>query len=281
MIALLEQLTIILSYITWDVSREIANIGPLSLRWYGLLFALGFVFGFIILTRVYKLEKKPQSDLEQLSIYVILGTVIGARLGHCLFYDPAYYLSNPFEMLKVWEGGLASHGAAIGILTALYLFAKKKKDQGMLWTLDRLVIVVALGGALIRLGNLFNSEIIGMQTDVPWAFIFTSVDDIPRHPAQLYESIAYFISFGILYFIYLKKRETLKTGFLFGLFLIFIFGFRFLVEFIKEDQSAFEAGMFLNMGQILSIPFVIAGLYYMFRKPKVVQQKSKKHKAGS
>jgi phosphatidylglycerol---prolipoprotein diacylglyceryl transferase len=217
MIALLEQLTIILSYITWDVSREIANIGPLSLRWYGLLFALGFVFGFIILTRVYKLEKKPQSDLEQLSIYVILGTVIGARLGHCLFYDPAYYLSNPFEMLKVWEGGLASHGAAIGILTALYLFAKKKKDQGMIWTLDRLVIVVALGGALIRLGNLFNSEIIGMQTDVPWAFIFTSVDDIPRHPAQLYESIAYFISFGILYLIYLKKRETLKTGFLFGL----------------------------------------------------------------
>jgi phosphatidylglycerol---prolipoprotein diacylglyceryl transferase len=281
MIALLEQLTIILSYITWDVSREIANIGPLSLRWYGLLFALGFVFGFIILTRVYKLEKKPQSDLEQLSIYVILGTVIGARLGHCLFYDPAYYLSNPFEMLKVWEGGLASHGAAIGILTALYLFAKKKKDQGMIWTLDRLVIVVALGGALIRLGNLFNSEIIGMQTDVPWAFIFTSVDDIPRHPAQLYESIAYFISFGILYLIYLKKRETLKTGFLFGLFLIFIFGFRFFVEFIKEDQSAFEAGMILNMGQILSIPFVLMGLYYLVRKPKVIQQKSKKRKPGS
>jgi phosphatidylglycerol---prolipoprotein diacylglyceryl transferase len=281
MIALLEQLTIILSYITWDVSREIANIGPLSLRWYGLLFALAFVFGFIILTRVYKLEKKPQTDLEQLSIYVILGTVIGARLGHCLFYDPLYYLSNPFEMIKVWEGGLASHGAAIGILTALYLFAKKKKDQGMIWTLDRLVIVVALGGALIRLGNLFNSEIIGMQTDVPWAFIFTSVDDIPRHPAQLYESIAYFISFGILYFIYLKKRETLKTGFLFGMFLIFIFGFRFFVEFIKEDQSAFEAGMILNMGQILSIPFVLMGFYYLLRKPKVIQQKSKKRKTVS
>ena len=280
MIVLIENIAFLLSYITWDVSREITSIGPITLRWYGLLFALGFVFGFIILTRIYKLEKKPQSDLEQLSIYVILGTVIGARLGHCLFYDPAYYLVNPFEMLKVWEGGLASHGAAIGILTALYLFARKKKDQGMLWTLDRLVIVVALSGALIRLGNLFNSEIIGMQTDVPWAFIFTSVDDIPRHPAQLYESIAYFISFGILYFIYLKKRETLKTGFLFGLFLIFIFGFRFLVEFIKEDQSAFEAGMFLNMGQILSIPFVIAGLYYMFRKPKVVQQKSKKRKPG-
>ncbi len=281
MIELISSIKPILSYITWDVSREITSIGPVTLRWYGLLFALAFVFGFIILTRVYKLEKKPQSDLEQLSIYVILGTVIGARLGHCLFYDPVYYLSNPLEMIKVWEGGLASHGAAIGILTALHLFSKKKRDQGMLWTLDRLVIVVALGGSLIRLGNLFNSEIIGMQTDVPWAFIFTSVDDFPRHPAQLYESIAYFISFGILYFIYLKKRETLKTGFLFGLFLIFIFGFRFFVEFIKEDQSAFEAGMILNMGQILSIPFVIAGLYYMFRKPKVVQQKSKKRKSGS
>lgn len=281
MIVLIHKIVFIISYITWDVSREIANIGPLSLRWYGLLFALAFVFGFIILTRVYKLEKKPQTDLEQLSIYVILGTVIGARLGHCLFYDPAYYLANPFEMIKVWEGGLASHGAAIGILTALYLFAKKKKDQGMIWTLDRLVIVVALGGALIRLGNLFNSEIIGMQTDVSWAFIFTSVDDVPRHPAQLYESIAYFISFGILYFIYLKKRETLKTGFLFGLFLIFIFGFRFFVEFIKEDQSAFEAGMLLNMGQILSIPFVLMGLYYLLRKPKVIQQKSKKRKTGS
>lgn len=278
MIALFSNIAFILSYITWNVSREIISIGPVTLRWYGLLFALAFVFGFIIMTRMYKLEKKPQSDLEQLSIYVILGTVIGARLGHCLFYDPVYYLSNPFEMIKVWEGGLASHGAAIGILTALYLFAKKKKDQSMLWILDRLVIVVALGGALIRLGNLFNSEIIGMQTDVPWAFIFTSVDGLPRHPAQLYESIAYFISFGILYLIYIKKRETLKTGFLFGLFLIFIFGFRFFVEFIKEDQSAFEAGMLLNMGQILSIPFVLMGFYYLLRKPKIVQQKSKKKK---
>lgn len=278
MITVISNILLIFSYITWDVSREITSIGPFTLRWYGLLFALAFVFGFIIMTRIYKLEKRPQSDLEQLSIYVILGTVIGARLGHCLFYDPSYYLSNPLEIIKVWEGGLASHGAAIGILIALYLFSKKKKDQSMLWILDRLVIVVALGGALIRLGNLFNSEIIGVQSDVSWAFIFTSVDDLPRHPAQLYESIAYFISFVILYFIYLKKRETLKTGFLFGLFLIFIFGFRFIVEFIKEDQSTFEAGMLLNMGQMLSIPFVILGLYYIFRKPKMIQQKSKKKK---
>lgn len=276
MIAVIQNIILIFGYITWEVSREIAKIGPLSLRWYGLLFALAFVFGFIILTRVYKLEKKPQTDLEQLSIYVILGTVIGARLGHCLFYDPSYYLSNPLEMVKVWEGGLASHGAAIGILIALYLFSKKKKDQSMLWVLDRLVIVVALGGALIRLGNLFNSEIIGMQTDVPWAFIFASVDDVPRHPAQLYESIAYFISFGVLYFVYMKQNKYLKQGFIFGLFLILIFGFRFIVEFIKEDQSAFEAGMTLNMGQLLSIPFIIMGLYYISRKPKKIKSKTKK-----
>ncbi len=276
MIAVIQNIILIFGYITWEVSREIAKIGPLSLRWYGLLFALAFVFGFIILTRVYKLEKKPQTDLEQLSIYVILGTVIGARLGHCLFYDPSYYLSNPFEMVKVWEGGLASHGAAIGILIALYLFSKKKKDQSMLWVLDRLVIVVALGGALIRLGNLFNSEIIGMQTDVPWAFIFASVDGIPRHPAQLYESIAYFISFGVLYFVYMKQNKNLKQGFMFGLFLMLIFGFRFFVEFIKEDQSAFEAGMTLNMGQLLSIPFIIMGLYYFSRKPKKIKSKTKK-----
>lgn len=270
----------IISSIFWDVSPEIIKLGPFSLRWYGLLFALGFVFGYIILTKFYKLEKKPQADLEQLSIYVILGTVIGARLGHCLFYDPVYYLSNPLEMIKVWEGGLASHGAAIGILTALYLLTKKQKDKTMLWILDRLVIVVALAAVLIRLGNLFNSEIIGKATDVPWAFIFARVDDIPRHPAQLYESIFYLISFIILYFTYMKTQKKSKQGFIFGLFLVLIFGFRFFVEFVKENQSAFEQGLTLNMGQILSIPFVIAGLYFIFRKVKEIENKKIKAKTA-
>ncbi|MCL6495753.1 MAG: prolipoprotein diacylglyceryl transferase, partial [Ignavibacterium sp.] len=242
---------------------------------YGLLFALAFVFGYIILSKVYKKEKKSLEDLEKLSIYVILGTVIGARLGHCLFYDPAYYLTNPIEILKVWQGGLASHGAAIGILTALYLFSKKKKDQNIIWILDRLVIVVALGGALIRLGNLFNSEIIGKAADVPWAFIFVRVDDIPRHPTQLYESLFYFLSFIILYFIYQKKSVSLKPGFLFGLFLILIFGFRFFIEFLKENQSAFESALPINMGQILSIPFVLLGLYFIFRKKQLTASAKK------
>ncbi|MCZ7610062.1 MAG: prolipoprotein diacylglyceryl transferase [Ignavibacterium sp.] len=261
--------------IFWNVSPEIIKLGPISLRWYGLLFASTFVLGFIILSKIFKNEKKPQSDLEQLSIYVILGTVIGARLGHCLFYDPVYYLSHPIEIIKVWEGGLASHGAAIGIITSIYLLTKKQKDKSMLWILDRLVIVVALGGALIRLGNLFNSEIIGKATNVPWAFIFIRIDDIPRHPAQLYESIFYFISFFILYFVYSKTDKKIKQGYLFGLFLVLIFGFRFFVEFIKENQSPFEQGLILNMGQLLSIPFVAVGLFYMLRKQKELIKKKK------
>ena len=219
---------------------------------------------------VFNKEGRPKTDLEQLSVYMIFGTVIGARLGHCLFYNPEYYLSNPIEILKVWEGGLASHGAAIGILTAIYLFSSKKRNYPMIWTLDRIVIVVALAGTFIRLGNLFNSEIIGKPTDVSWGFIFTAVDDIPRHPAQLYESIAYFIIFLILLFIYYKGIEKKKSGLLFGIFLVLVFTFRFFVEFLKENQSGFEEAMTLNMGQLLSIPFVIAGIIFITKpfKPK-------------
>jgi prolipoprotein diacylglyceryl transferase len=260
----------LLAFIEWSVSPEIFHLGPLSIRWYGLLFAMAFVVGYILMTRIFKKEGRDQADLDQLSVYMIFGTVIGARLGHCLFYNPVYYLSNPIEILKVWEGGLASHGAAIGILIAIYLFSKKKKNYTMLWTLDRIVIVVALAGSFIRLGNLFNSEIIGKPANVSWAFIFTSVDNVPRHPTQLYESIAYFIIFLILLFIYAKGFEKNKSGLLFGLFLVFVFTFRFFVEFLKENQSGFEAGMALNMGQLLSIPFVIAGFIFIARsfKPK-------------
>jgi prolipoprotein diacylglyceryl transferase len=263
----------IIAEIFWNVNPEIVKLGPFSLRYYGLLFASGFVFGYWILGKIFKDEKRPESDIEQLSLYVILGTVIGARLGHCLFYNPIYYLTNPFEIIKVWEGGLASHGGAIGILIALYLLSKKMKGVSMLWILDRLVIVVALAATLIRLGNLFNSEIIGTSSNLPWAFVFERVDKIPRHPAQLYESIFYFISFIILFFTYKKFRGKLKIGFMFGLFLILIFGFRFFVEFIKVEQSPFEKALPLDMGQILSIPFVAAGLYFVFRKPKEIIHK--------
>jgi len=264
----------IISEITWSVSPEIFHIGPISIRWYGFLFAMGFVLGYIILGKIFGKEKKSKNDLEQLAVYVIFGTVIGARLGHCLFYNPEYYLSNPIEILKVWTGGLASHGAAIGIIFSIYLFGKKKKDMNMMWVLDRVVIVIALAGCLIRLGNLFNSEIIGKAAEVPWAFIFTSVDDIPRHPSQLYESIAYLIIFLILLMVYQKKFPNLQQGLLFGLFLTLIFSFRFFVEFFKEVQEDFEASLTLNMGQLLSIPFVLIGIYFLLRVNKTVPEKS-------
>lgn len=264
--------------IEWNVSPEIISIGPLSIRWYGLLFALSFLIGFQIMISIFKREHKPEKDLNDLVWYMILGTVIGARLGHCLFYNPEYYLSNPLEILKVYKGGLASHGAAIGILTAIYIFVKKRKEYSYLWLLDRVVITVALGGFLIRTGNLFNSEIVGIPTDLPWGFAFlqAAVADpaTPRHPAQLYEAIAYLIVFFTLYNIYRKNFKTLTTGYLFGIFLTGVFGFRFLVEFVKENQTYFEEGMFLNMGQILSIPLIALGIYFIITKRPVKSAES-------
>lgn len=268
-------MNILLSFIEWSVSPEIFHIGPFSIRWYGFLFALGFVVGYFIMGWIYGQEGRKKSEVEQLAVYMIFGTVIGARLGHCLFYNPEFYLSNPIEILKVWEGGLASHGAAIGIIIALYLYVKKQKNISLLWILDRVVIVVALAGCFIRLGNLFNSEIIGKAAEVPWAFIFTAVDELPRHPTQLYESIAYFLIFLILLFIYYKKKKDLNNGLLFGLFLVLVFTFRFFVEFVKENQSSFEAGMALNMGQILSIPFVTIGFIFIIRSMKNKKSKAK------
>lgn len=252
--------------ITWDVSPEIFSIGPLTIRYYSLLFAVSFLTGIQIMTWIYRKEGRNENEINDLSIYVILGVVIGARLGHCLFYNPGFYLSNPLEILKVWEGGLASHGAAIGVLLSLLLFKKKNPKFKIMWLLDRIVIPTALGGSFIRLGNLFNSEIYGMPTDLPWGFVFvnsTAAGNIPRHPAQIYESLAYLLIFGLLLYLYLKKSGDFKEGFLFGLFLILVFVFRFFVEFIKADQSAFEAGWILNMGQILSIPLILLGLYFL------------------
>ena len=260
--------------IEWNVDPEIFHIGFVSIRYYSLLFMLSFILGIAIFHGIYKRENKPKEDLDPLLIYMMLGTVIGARLGHCLFYDPIYYLSNPIKILKVWEGGLASHGAAIGILLSLYLYSRKHPDQPFLWLVDRIVITVALAGFFIRMGNLFNSEIIGKPTDVPWAFIFVraQVPDpmTPRHPTQIYEALAYLVIFGILYYIYKKQGPKVRRGFLLGLFLVLVFGVRFFVEFLKENQVAFESGMALNMGQILSIPAVIAGIALIFwaKEPK-------------
>ena len=210
--------------------------------------------------KIFANEGKSDIVLDRLTVYIVIGTVVGARLGHCLFYEPSYYLSHPVEIFKIWHGGLASHGGAIGILLALWLFDRKEK-LGYFWTLDRLAIVAALGGSLIRIGNLMNSEIYGVETNLPWGFVFLRNNEtVPKHPTQLYEAFAYLIIFFLLYRMYWKKKGNVYHGLLISIFLILVFTARFLIEFIKEPQVKFEASMPLNMGQLLSIPFIIAGI---------------------
>lgn len=257
-----------ISAITWDVSPEIIDFWGIQIRWYGLLFASGFVVGYQFMAWIFKKEGKTLKDLEALTLTMIIGTVIGARLGHCLFYEPEYYLMNPIEILKVWRGGLASHGAAIGIIFALWFYSRKRTNISLLWILDRTVISIALAGCFIRLGNFFNSEIIGIPADVPWAVVFERIDLVPRHAAQLYESISYLIIFLFLILRYKKFESKLPPGQLFGSFLTMVFGARFFIEFYKENQSGFEGGMILNMGQLLSIPLIITGIYFIYRSIK-------------
>jgi prolipoprotein diacylglyceryl transferase len=208
---------------------------------------------------IYKKEGRPIKEVDTLTIYLVAATIVGARLGHVLFYDPVYYFQNPEKIIMTWEGGLASHGGVIGILIAIYLFARKTK-LNYLWLLDRISIVAALTFCMIRLGNLMNSEMIGTPTNLPWGFIFTSVDNIPRHPAQLYEAIHYFMSFIALFWVWFRQREKMRNGFLFSWSLIILFSLRFIDEFFKLNQAQFEDGMILNMGQILSIPFILTGI---------------------
>ncbi|MDO9633884.1 MAG: prolipoprotein diacylglyceryl transferase [Paludibacter sp.] len=264
-----------LNYITWNVDPEIFSLGALHIRWYGLLWALGIWLALVSTQRIYKHEKLPEKWLDKLFIYTVLGTIIGARVGHCLFYNPAYYLANPWEILFIWQGGLASHGGAIGIIISTYLYNKKVSKKGYIWVFDRLVIGVALTGALIRLGNLMNSEIYGGPTILPWGFIFVRDGQTePMHPTQIYEIIYCLITFGLTYWLYWKKEAYKRTGLIFGVFLIGIFLSRFLIEFIKNNQESFENEMFLNMGQILSLPLIIWGIWLIFNsKEKITIKK--------
>jgi prolipoprotein diacylglyceryl transferase len=271
----------ILNYITWNVDPEIFSVGGLSIRWYGLMFAMAFLSGYLVFTRALKIKRLDAEMLDQLLIYVAIGTILGARLGHCLFYEPSYYLSNPVEILKIWEGGLASHGAAIGIVLALWLYIRKHK-LSFLWLMDRIVIVVPLGGAFIRTGNLFNSEIYGRAADVPWAFLFVRdvvrdpntgavIQNVPSHPTQIYEALSYLFIFFVLFLYFRKNHDKVRDGLIFGVFLILLFTARFFIEFIKRDQVSFESGMMLNMGQWLSLPFILIGIgliYYTKNNPK-------------
>lgn len=269
--------------VNWAPSPEIFSIGPLTIRYYSLLFVSGFIIGYYIFSWFFKREGVPPRILENLLYTLLISTMVGARLGHCLFYEPEYYLARPIEILKVWEGGLASHGGAIAILLAMWWFVKKygrKYDFDFLWLMDRLGIATALAGMMIRLGNLMNSEIYGNPTDLPWGFIFTlRGETVPKHPTQLYEALAYLSLFLILLFVYKQFLPKLKRGTLFALFLIGLFAARFFIEFVKEPQVAFEQTMSLNMGQWLSIPFILGGvallIYSITRgKPAMIKNKA-------
>ena len=257
-------------FIHWNADPTIFHLGSLSIRWYGLLFAASFFFGYLVMWKIFKKEKIEIKYLDSLTTYMVIGTVVGARLGHCFFYQPDYYLSHPLDILKVWEGGLASHGAAIGIIISLLLYSRKHK-MSFWWVIDRIVIVVALSGFFIRMGNLMNSEIFGTQTSLPWGFYFLRVgeDKIARHPTQLYEGISYLMIFIYLLWYYFRKDGKPAPSRLFGIFLALVFGVRFLIEFLKEPQVSFEKSMILNMGQCLSIPFILAGMFLIWYSAKL------------
>lgn len=259
----------ILLTIYWDINPAILTIGGFELRYYGLFFALGFLLSFYIVQWMFKKENIPLEELDKLTTYVILGAVVGARLGHILFYEPAWYFSHPIEILKVWRGGLASHGGTIGVILGIYLYARKYK-RNFIWALDHVAVPTALTSALIRMGNLMNSEIYGGPTDLPWGFVFVREQEIvPKHPTQIYEALCYFGLFILLLFLYRRSfKIQIPKGKIVGIFLMVTFGSRFLIEFVKNVQADFEKTMLLNMGQLLSIPFILIGAYLFFKKWK-------------
>ena len=307
--------------INWNVSPEILVLGPIQIRWYGLMFLTGFSLGYRYMFKVCQREGFATEKLDSLLVHMVLGTLIGARLAHCLFYDPQYYLANPIRILYVWEGGLASHGGGLGVMGALYLFSRNNPEFGLMWLFDRMALPTVLTGGFIRLGNLMNSEIYGLPTKSDWGVIFERIDKLPRHPTMLYESFCYFLIFFVAYHVYYrwpsfvntspgtfsqtpsskvesneksigkdlyekkKKSKDKKTvssqssdakadislppnGLNFGIVIALIFFFRFFIEIVKENQEAFNMGISINMGQLLSIPYFLAGLYFVVRALK-------------
>jgi len=264
----------ITDYIRWNVDPEIINVFGISLRYYGILFVGGLILCIYILNWIFKKENMPPENLEKLSLYGIIGIFVGARLGHCLFYEPSYFLSHPLEIIlpiRPTPGGgykftgyqgLASHGGTLGLILALIIYAKRTKES-IIKTVDLIAVVAPLGSCFIRLANLMNSEILGIPTNIPWAFIFVREDNLPRHPAQLYEAISYLLIFVLIFYLYKTKRDKLQNGFFFGLAITLIFTARFFIEFLKEKQVPFEEQMNLDMGQLLSIPFVLVGIGFI------------------
>ncbi|WP_460944880.1 prolipoprotein diacylglyceryl transferase [Spirosoma daeguense] len=261
-----------LQYIIWNVDPEIFCIGSWPVRWYGLLFAGGFLIGVQIMTYMFKVEKKPLSDIDSLLITMVVSTILGARIGHFLFYEPYMFIQNPLRIITPPFDGLASHGGIVGICIGLWIYSRrassKTTGQTFLWVTDRICIIAALAGAFIRFGNLMNSEIFGKPTDVPWAFVFLrdhEFSQVPRHPTQLYESLSCLLLFALLFWYWITYRKQSAPGTILGISLVWVFTLRFVWEFFKENQVGFEDSMSLNMGQLLSIPAILLGLILLLR----------------
>jgi prolipoprotein diacylglyceryl transferase len=263
-----------MDYFTWNVSPVLLELGPLQLRWYGLLFVGSFFLGLLISKWIFRREGRDPELLDTLLIYALAGTVIGARLMHCLAYEPHYYLSNPLEILMVWKGGLASHGGMLGVIIALWLFCRRYKES-FFWLLSRITIPGLVVAAAVRFGNFFNSEILGKETDLPWAIIFERVDMLPRHPVQLYEAFSYLAILGLFVILYKKLAPEFTTRLFPGLFLFLMFTVRFLLEYTKTKQAAYTWEIPFSTGQMLSLPFIIIGLVWVIWAIKVNTVKNK------
>ena len=268
-----------LDFITWTFDPELIS-SPVTVRWYGLMFAIGFLVGYEIVWRMFRHEGAPEKWVGSLFVYVVVATFFGARFGHVFFYAWDYYSQHLGDILKVWEGGLASNGGAIGIVIAILLYSKYVTKKNPLWTFDRLVVPVPFVGALIRMGNLFNHEIYGGPTDLPWGFSFIDnigawmhgaqpIMTVPCHPTQIYEALCYLALFVVLMLMYWKWNAQRRQGLIFGVFFTVLFSARFLIEYVKNVQEPWEVGMIesigMNMGQLLSVPFVIVGVILIVR----------------
>jgi len=249
----------LLEHFIWNANPVLLHLGPLQLRWYGLLFVGSFFLGLMLMQWIFKREGKDPAVLDTLLIYLIIGAVVGSRLMHCFAYEPDFYLSHPLEILKVWKGGLASHGGLLGSIIAIYIFSKRYHFD-VIWLLSRTAIAGTITAAFVRIGNFFNSEILGLPSDKPWAIIFERVDMVPRHPVQLYEALSYLVLFVLMLEVYKRIKPDFATRILPGIFLTFMFTVRFLLEYTKTRQADYTTSLPFTTGQLLSMPFIILGI---------------------
>lgn len=258
-----------MQHLVWDFDPVLLSIGSLTIHWYGVLFATAILSGLQVMKWIFKTEHQPVEALDNLLVYIVIGVIIGARLGHCFFYDPSYYFANPLKILAIWEGGLASHGGGLGAIIAAGIYARKH-SMNFMWLLDRLAICTAIFGFFVRTANFINSEILGTASNVAWAVVFSRIDHIARHPAQLYEAFAYLTIFFTLLALYNKRKQHTAPGLILGVFLVLVFTARFIIELFKEKQAAYAADLALSAGQMLSIPFFIVGLVLIISALKKV-----------